>query len=110
MKKTIRQLLISSALLSTMSIYGQTQDKNCKSTSTVIKGTYNGKNLLFQNSETNGIQKILVDNKEIVSNFNSIAFELPLSNLKVGQKFELKIVYCDTTPTPYKILNVEVIK
>jgi hypothetical protein len=110
MKKTIRQLLISSALLSTMSIYSQTQDKNCKSTSTVIKGTYHGKNLLFQNSETNGIQKILVDNKEIVSKFNSTAFELPLTNLKDGQKFEVKIVYCDATPPPFKILNADVIK
>ncbi len=109
MKNKLGQLLIFSALLSTSSIHSQTQDKKCNSTSTVIKGTYKGENLMFKNSETNGIQKILVDNKEIATKF-STAFELPLSNLKRGQTFELKIIYCDLTPIPYKILNPDAIK
>jgi len=84
--------------------------KDCTIKSVTVNGTYHGKNLLFQNNEANGIQKILLDKKEVVSEFKATAFELPLTDLKHGQKFELTIVYCDATPRPFKILNEEVIK
>jgi hypothetical protein len=109
MENRLKQSLILSLLLSTISIYSQA-DKKCKLISTVITGKYTGKNLMFQNNETNGIQKMLLDGKEVVSNFNSTAFELPLDKLKKGQAFKLEIIYCDVKPVPYKILNEDAIK
>ncbi|MEO6304759.1 MAG: hypothetical protein ABIP51_16480 [Bacteroidia bacterium] len=109
MKINLKQLFLVLALLSTTGLFSQTTD-NCKPTSNTIKGTYHGKNLMFENRAEGGIQKILINNKEVASKINSATFELPLKNLKDGEAFELKIIYCEMVPASYKILNPEVIK
>jgi hypothetical protein len=110
MKKSFGFLIAGLAILFTLNISGQVVVKNCNPISTTIKGTYKGKNLFFQNDGANGIQKILLNKEEVVSNYSSAAFEILLSSLKTGEAFELNIVYCDKIPAPYKLLNPEAIK
>ncbi|MBA2612480.1 MAG: hypothetical protein H0U95_10945 [Bacteroidetes bacterium] len=112
MKNKFKQALLLGAFFTAFSICGVAQQSNCIVASKVIKGKYNGKNLLFENQATNGIQKIYINDKEVVSNATSVtkAYELKLSDLKMGQAFDLKIVFCEMVPTPFKILNPDDIK
>jgi hypothetical protein len=93
----------------TLPSFAQKSETKCTPTSTVITGTYKGKNLFIRNSEKDGIQEIRLDGKQ-VSAKPSTAFEVVLSQLKSGQKFELEIIYCTEAIDPFKILNPEVIK
>lgn len=97
-------------LLTTSTVFGQTETKPCKTTSTLISGTYHGKNLYFQTTIPNSIQKISLNEKEMATVFLAKAFELDLSELKQDQAYSIKIYYCENTETPYKILNPEAVK
>lgn len=108
--KTIRYTLLFLILAFALNFYAENGNQECKTTFKIIKGTYKGTNPFFQNNLANGIQKIYLNNKEVVSSFSSTVFELPLAGLKSGQKFELKIVYCSGAKNPYKIINPESIK
>ena len=112
MKNNFKKIFILSTFFSILSICGFAQDTKCVEKTQTIKGKYNGKNLFFENQATNGIQKIYINNKEVVSNAATVtkAFELKLSDLKLGQSFDLKIVFCEMVPTPFKILNPDDIK
>ncbi|MBA3706963.1 MAG: hypothetical protein H0W84_13995 [Bacteroidetes bacterium] len=83
---------------------------------TIINGIYKGKNLFFQNEKLNEneffIQKIFLNNKEVTSNINSVAFEFMLSDykIKLEEPFQLMIVCHKTDSIRYKILNPEVIQ
>lgn len=109
--KTIHKIVAFIFLLScAFSSRGQTAEIKCNPLSTLIKGTYNSKNLYIQQTEKNGIQSILINNAEIKLDRSKEAFEIDLSNLPIGQSFEIKIIYCETLLAPYKILNSEAIK
>lgn len=83
---------------------------NCKTTSTVISGTYQGKNLYFQTTMDNSIQKITLNKKEMPKLFLSSTFELDLSTLMAGDKYEIIIEYCEGKELPYRLLNPETVK
>jgi hypothetical protein len=112
MIKPFQHLLTFSTIMCSLTVLGQThtQSENCTLDSTVINGTYKGKNLYFTNTTPNGIQFIAVDNQKVLTDFES-TFEMEFSkfNINTGQAFELKIIYCRANPIPYKILNPEVI-
>ena len=102
----MKRLILVILLLSTFSIYSQ----NCKTDTSVITGTYKGKNILYKNTSkgVNAIKTIHVNNKEIVLSPNSALVEIPLSYLKIGEKFEVKITYCHQKGSPpFTIINLD---
>src|SRR4051812_6469756 len=103
----IRLSILSLPVLLSFSAFSQTTELKCKTTSTVIEGIYHGKNLFFLDNE--GIQSIFIDKKEVGAKFGA-NFELLLSDLTAGQRFKLKIIYCDKPILPFKIANPESIK
>jgi hypothetical protein len=104
----IRILIFSLTVFLSSNVFSQTKELRCKTTSTVIEGIYQGKNLFFLN-ENGGIQNIFINKKEVSNKFGP-SFELTLSDLKVGQKFKLKIIYCENPTLPFQIANPEAIK
>lgn len=109
MQKTFFFLSICLLTLTFSTAFGQTNDPKCKTTSTLISGTYQGKNLFFQTTP-NAIEKLTINDKVMGGGFNVSAFEVNLSDLKVAQKYEIKVYFCEGTPTPYKLLNPEAVK
>lgn len=110
MKNMIKIFVFIFIMLSAFTSLCQTTEIKCNPISTFINGTYHSKNLYLQQTEVNGIQSILINNVEIKLDRSKEAFEIDLSALPNGQTFEIKIIYCDTLLSPYKILNPEAIK
>lgn len=90
--------------------FSQSQEKRCNPISTLIKGVYQSKNLYIQILVEHSVQSFLVNNKEFKLNPAEKAFEINLSDMKPGQNYEVKIIYCEGKEIPYKILNPEVLK
>lgn len=101
-------------LLSFSSLFGQNEGSDEKEE--VVKGVYQGKNLYVQNPFTSDMKdfctnKVYVNDKEVLSDIKSSAFEVPfdsMAGLKVNDKITVRIIHkSDCKP---KVLNAQVIR
>ncbi len=110
MKKSISLFVSIFSLTIALHSFGQSTDVTCNPISTLINGAYQSKNLRLQETSKNSIQAITINSKEYVFKPVDSVFEIDLSDLKVGQKYTVKITYCESKDAPYKILNPEALK
>ncbi|MGQ0829503.1 MAG: hypothetical protein ACT4ON_14030 [Bacteroidota bacterium] len=115
MKKLIILLLMSFILITCKQTNKELASSDHTLDTTIINGVYKGKNLFFQNKQLNEnkfcIQKIFLNDNEVISDIKSTAFELMLSDkLELEKPFQLMIIHYKTDALQYRILNPEAIQ
>ncbi len=108
MKKSISLITLFIGL--SITSFGQATVQRCNQISTVTKGNYQSKNIVLEILEVNRVFTVNVNNKVYTLKPTDKTFEIDLTNMKVGEPYEIKITYCESRILPYRILNSNVVK
>jgi len=120
----MKTILLAFLLLAGLNAFSQNENKpktvmipvdivGTISDTATYSGTFNGKNLFFQNGNIYEggfcVQKVIVNGKETADEIKANAFEVDLKkmNLKIRDKVEVKIIHGNRCQ--YKCLNEEVL-
>jgi hypothetical protein len=103
MRKTISLLMFIGTLgFSSLSLC---QESKCPLKTTLIKGVYQGKNLVLSDITPNSIQEITINGVLFSHELAATKIELDFSPLLLHKGYEVNIAYCAEVEIPYSILN-----